>query len=305
MSQPAQIIRIGLLRLLDSAPVLLADQQGYFTQAGLAATLLREPSWANIADKLAYGLLDAAIMPGPLALAIMLGLRGRATALHIAGLLSREGNAVVMANLASANIVVPHWATVHIFSNHTLLLRRVFAERGITPAAMLALPPAEMTNALAQGRITGFCAGAPWGAHAAAQGAGTIIASSASLAPNHPEKFIVLRADFAAAHPTIAAALRDALSAATLYGQQPEQSDAIAHFLAAPDQLNLPHPLLAAALRSGQGNPIFMTGVDVRPHADEWANDWHWTITQMQHAAQFSTAQAAQARRLILTNDKK
>ena len=301
MNQPAQIIRIGLLPLLDCAPVLLADQQGYFAQAGLAATILREPSWSNIADKLAYGLLDAAIMPGPLALAMMLGLRGRATPLHNAGLLSREGNAVVIANPDQAEQCAPDWATVHIFSNHSLLLRRVFAERGIAPTALLALPPAEMTSALSQGRIRGFCAGAPWGAHAAAQGIGDIIANSASLAPHHPEKFIMLRADFAAGHPSVAAALREALSAATLRCQHPEHAAAIADFLAAPDQLNLPQPLLAAALRSGQGNPIFMTGADLCTHPD----DWHWTISQMQHAAQFSTAQAAQARHLILVNDKK
>ena len=53
-------IRIGLLRLVDSAPVMVAEQRGLFSELGLDVTLSVEPSWSNTADKLAYGLLDAA-----------------------------------------------------------------------------------------------------------------------------------------------------------------------------------------------------------------------------------------------------
>ena len=37
-----------------------------------------EPSWANIADKLCYGLLDGAMLLPPLALALRFGLSGSA-----------------------------------------------------------------------------------------------------------------------------------------------------------------------------------------------------------------------------------
>lgn len=60
-------VRIGLLRLVDSAPVIVAEADGLFHEQGLAVQVSIEPSWANVADKLAYGVLDAAVMLPPLA----------------------------------------------------------------------------------------------------------------------------------------------------------------------------------------------------------------------------------------------
>ena len=47
MSPP---IRIGLLRLVDSAPVLVAEQRGLFEQFRLDVHISIEPSWANAAE---------------------------------------------------------------------------------------------------------------------------------------------------------------------------------------------------------------------------------------------------------------
>ena len=46
-------MRIGMLRLTDGAPVVAAHEFGFFADEGLEAELVVEPSWANIADKLA------------------------------------------------------------------------------------------------------------------------------------------------------------------------------------------------------------------------------------------------------------
>src|SRR3954454_3972262 len=62
-------IRVGLLRLVDSAPIVLAEAHGLFRDQGLDVRISIEPSWSNIVDKLAYGVLDAAVMLPPLAFA--------------------------------------------------------------------------------------------------------------------------------------------------------------------------------------------------------------------------------------------
>src|SRR5688500_1461411 len=91
-------VRVGLLRLTDAAAVFLADAYGLFAAEGLDVDLSVEPSWANIADKLAYGLLDVAVMLPPLALAMALGLRGpAATPLVVPMSLSLNGSSVVLA----------------------------------------------------------------------------------------------------------------------------------------------------------------------------------------------------------------
>ena len=98
MSQP---IRIGLLRLVDSAPVLVAQQRGLFEQLGLNVRVSIEPSWSNLADKLTYGVLDAAVMLPPLVLAAAMGLRGPAAKMVVAMGLSQGGNTIVVGRRAA------------------------------------------------------------------------------------------------------------------------------------------------------------------------------------------------------------
>src|SRR5262249_1956804 len=70
------VFRIGLLRLTDAAPLIIAHELGHFAGENVEVRLSLEPSWANIADKLAFGLLDGAMLLPPLALALHLGLSG-------------------------------------------------------------------------------------------------------------------------------------------------------------------------------------------------------------------------------------
>jgi NMT1-like family len=79
-SEPQSVLRIGMLRLSDAAPLIMALEKKFFEARGLRVKLSVEPSWANIADKMTFGQMDAAIMLPPLALAMALGLRGSATA---------------------------------------------------------------------------------------------------------------------------------------------------------------------------------------------------------------------------------
>jgi NitT/TauT family transport system ATP-binding protein/nitrate/nitrite transport system substrate-binding protein len=98
-------VRIGLLRLTDAAPVVFAGAHGLFTAEGAAVELVVEPSWANLADKLSYGLLDAAVMLPPLALAMTLGLRAAGTPLIVPMSLSLNGNSVTLSERLAAPIL--------------------------------------------------------------------------------------------------------------------------------------------------------------------------------------------------------
>src|SRR5579859_5447104 len=91
-------ITIGLLRLTDAAPVIIAHEHGFFARRGLDVRLSVEPSWANIADKLTYGRLDAAVMLPPLAFAVSLGLRGIGTPLVVPMSLSLNGNSITVSS---------------------------------------------------------------------------------------------------------------------------------------------------------------------------------------------------------------
>ena len=89
-------MRIGLLRLTDGAPVIAAHEFGFFADEGLEAELMVEPSWANVADKLAFGFFDAAVIVPPLAFAVQLGVRGTPQPILIPYTISAGVNTVTL-----------------------------------------------------------------------------------------------------------------------------------------------------------------------------------------------------------------
>ena len=284
-----EIIRIGLLRLSDAAPVVLAADQGIFSAHGIEVELKVEPSWANVADKLAYGLLDAAVMLPPLALACALGLRGRRTDLVVPMSLSANGNAITLSSgwegavaeggrglkaAIAARRGTPRLAVVHGFSTHDLLLRYWLAAHGVDPdqdVELAVLPPAEMVGSLAAGAIDGFCAGAPWAQVAAHAGLGFIAAHSRDIWLDHPEKCLSVRSDFANRDPRRLLALIGALSEAAALCRQPNWPTELPKLLASPDYLDLPAALIAQSLEVEDGGPRFDLNYPHPSHATWFA----------------------------------
>ena len=143
-------------------------------------------------DKLADGLLDAAVMLPPLVLAARAGLGGRRAPLIVPLSLSQGGNAITLTTDAAAALTTdpsapaqgllewlraqparPRFAVVHTYSSHDLLLRYWLASGGVDPdhdIETVVIPPEDVVDALSEGNITGFCAGAPLGSVAEARG---------------------------------------------------------------------------------------------------------------------------------------
>jgi NitT/TauT family transport system ATP-binding protein/nitrate/nitrite transport system substrate-binding protein len=267
----AETIRIGLLRLCDAAPVILADQEEIFARNGVRVVLSVEPSWANIADKLGYGLLEGAVMLPPLAMACAAGLRGRKTELVIPMSLSANGNPVTLASRfaeayrAGGITAITakrrlRLAVVHAFSTHDLLLRYWLAASGVDPehdVDITVLQPAEMVGGLAADAIDGFCAGAPWGQVASHAGLGFNAVQSREIWRDHPEKCLALRADFAERDPAGVLAMLTALRVTGTLCAAPDKRGALAALLGQPEYLDLPAELIATALDPATGGPQF------------------------------------------------
>lgn len=312
MSDPAtkgsMVMRLGLLRLTDAAPVALAAARGLFAEEGVEVRLSVEPSWANVADKLAFGLLDAAVMLPPLALAMELGLRPAAGRLVVPMSLSLNGNSVVLGKdlaaavmpggvrppaleagqrlgrLIEASRLRPRLAVVHAFSTHDLLMRYWLAASGIDPkqaVELTVIPPPEMPEALVSGRIDGFCAGAPWGAVAARLGAGRAVTLSSGIWRNHPEKCLAVRAEWAERHaPALHAAMR-ALLRAGLACDDPVTSHALATLLAEPGWIGVPAELIAGSLAGGVGSDVDRSFFAAHAAMFPWRSHARWFAGQM------------------------
>ncbi|HUF64276.1 MAG TPA: CmpA/NrtA family ABC transporter substrate-binding protein [Verrucomicrobiales bacterium] len=272
-SSRAKRLRVGFVPLIDCAPLVVAKEQGIFGDFGLEVTLIRQPGWASVRDKISSGELDATHALAGLAFATTLGI-GCAPVPCISGLLlNTHGDGITLsqrwidAGIDSAAALAsalrrgafespPVLGVVHPVSTHHFLLREWLEAAGIRPAADVAIvtvPPQLMGRNLAAGHLDGFCVGEPWNTEAVLSGHGTCVATSAALSPLHPEKALVVRREFAERRSEEHARLTGALLEACRFCDVRENAERVARWLAGPEYVRLPESLL---LRSLQGDAL-------------------------------------------------
>lgn len=300
-------LRIGFLRLTDSAPVIVAGEFGYFAEEGVDAELLEEPSWANIADKLSYGFLDAAIIVPPLAFAIELGLRGISQQLIIPAAVSLGGNTVTLSRDLAAQVTqraaqdslsTPQaladciagrdqpltLGVVHAYSTHNLLLRYWLATAGLVAGRDVKLSvvsPARAVEALQSGQIAGFCAGAPWGEIAAREGVGAAVATSDDIWRNAPEKAFAVRAGWAQENPDALKGAIRALARAAQFCDAPENASYTGALLSRHRFLNVDSHAILSSLPGGAVVQRNVSRFWRQAATFPWRSHAHWFLAQM------------------------
>ncbi len=269
-------LHIGFVALSDCAPLVVALEKHFFAAQGLTVTLSREPSWANIRDKVILGVLDAAQMLSSMPLAITLGLGGVQTPMLTAWVLSLNGNAITLSRalyerlqtsnagtqtkpLVSAQSLQPllaqqdrllTFASVFPFSLHNYQLRAWLAAGGIDPdrdVQLMTVPPPQMVAHLEAGLLDGFCVGAPWNNVAVAQGLGHTLITSKDITPNSPEKVLGVTQAWAQQHPHTHLALLRALRAAAQWLDS-HRAEAV-ELIARPDYLDLSPEIVRLSLQ--------------------------------------------------------
>jgi two-component system, oxyanion-binding sensor len=289
-------LRLGYIRLIDSAVLLVADALGFARDEGVDLDLKRETSWANIRDRLAFEHFDGAHCLMPLAIAMGLGRRQPLTDLVILAALGLNGNAVTVSNSIFSEIAdicratISHdartmgqalaeviarrrarggnplvCAVVHKLSSHNYMLRHWLFAHGIDPdrdIEITMLPPPYMADAMVRGHIDLFCVGAPWSHVAVDRGAGAILLLGCDLWPRGPEKVLALRRPVALKHEQAVAGLIRALKRAAAWCDAPENAEALVSLLAVPERLDCPpvviREVISRRLRFQQtGQPMF------------------------------------------------
>jgi ABC-type nitrate/sulfonate/bicarbonate transport system substrate-binding protein len=261
-------LRVGFVSLNDAAPLVAAQEQGFFTRHGLHVDLRREIGWATIRDKIIYGELDAAHAPAPMLWSVQLGLGCPPCDALTALVLSLNGNAITLsqalweAGVRDGPSLRDHARTrrarqpltfgvVFPFSSHHLMLTEWLRAAGIDPVndvRIVVVPPAQMFRNLAAHTIDGFCAGEPWNSLAVREGAGWCPAWSAALWPGHVEKVLLVTRRLAEARAAEHAALVRALTDAAIWCDEPQNRERLAELLATAPYLNLPARVIAPAL---------------------------------------------------------
>jgi ABC-type nitrate/sulfonate/bicarbonate transport system substrate-binding protein len=227
-------LRIGFLPVSDCAPLAYAWEAGLFPKYELDVELRRETSWANLRDKIVEGELDAAHAPATLPFLANIGVESDPCACVSGMVLSLQGNSITISRELKdrgvrdadtlAEQVHKLWGkrtltfgVVFSLSPQELLLRRWLQSAGLIPdvqVRIVAIPPDQMYPTLKLGYVDGYCVSEPWASVAVQAGIGECIATSAELAPLHPEKVLMVRQSFAAGraeeHERLVAALLEA-----------------------------------------------------------------------------------------------
>lgn len=209
-------IRLGYVPLNDCAPLAVAQEMGLFEKHGLNVSLHRELGWATIRDSLFYGDLDAAQSIAGIAFALGFGLTDLRCEVSVPLILNLHGNAITLStDLPHEQIrdgsglkayLARHWkkdrpftlATTHRFSSHSVLLHAWLTRYGLTETdiEIITLPPSLMPRHLKVGHIDGYCVGEPYNSEAILGGYGWSPATSSELSYGHPEKVLLLSAEF-------------------------------------------------------------------------------------------------------------
>ncbi|KQV38592.1 CmpA/NrtA family ABC transporter substrate-binding protein [Rhizobium sp. Root1204] len=259
-------LRAGFIPLVDASVLIAASEFGFAQKEGIALDLVKDVSWANVRDRLAFRPFDIAHMLSPMPVASMLGLGSNPSPTITAFSLGRGGNAITLSTQlyarmrqeaplsetasalenaqALAKVILamkarseplPTLGVTYPFSSHNYEFRYWLAAGGIDPdhdVKLVVVPPPMTSDALAAGAIDGFCVGAPWNMVASERGVGRIVAAKQDIWPSAPEKVIGMRPEWAESNPEMVSRLIVALDAAARWCDQPDNHDALSEALA-------------------------------------------------------------------------
>ena len=89
-------MRVGFIPLVDMAVLVAAAEQGFAEREGIRLQLIKDVSWSNIRDRLAFRQFDVAHMLSPMPVASQLHLGSNPYPCFTPFALGRGGNAITL-----------------------------------------------------------------------------------------------------------------------------------------------------------------------------------------------------------------
>jgi NitT/TauT family transport system ATP-binding protein len=280
---PERLVRIGFVPLLDMAVLVAAEEQGFARREGIRLQLVRDVSWSNIRDRLAFRQFDVAHMLSPMPVASQLGLGSNPSPCFTPFALGRGGNSITLslelyremqaaagldgsedalANALALKAVIERrrregrkplvFAVTYPFSSHNYEFRFWLAAGGIDPDSdvlMTVVPPPLTVDAIAARAIDGFCVNAPWSMIAVEKGVGRIVATKADIWPSAPEKVLGVSPDWAERNPETLSRLIVALDAAARWCDDSDNHGSLSEMLGDPAYVGVSPDLILRLLK--------------------------------------------------------
>lgn len=268
-------IQCGYLPLVDCAPLIIAKELTFAAHEGLELTLMPQPSWSALRDRLAFGHIQFAHMLSPMPVAMSLGLGSVPTKIDALMVLSVNGTVIGVSSDLDRRMRATGWVnnfnspdatsqaifeatenTLRIGVPFPFSMHRMLLEYWLTQAPgfasdrieIVTVPPPDMAEAVRTGRLDMFCVGEPWGAVAVQQSGATLIQPGCGIWEFAPEKVLGARHAWVRDNPDICKAMVRAIYKAGKWLDQPENIPLAVEILARSQHLNLPEDAIDPAL---------------------------------------------------------
>lgn len=193
------VLRVGYLPISDH---ILAMVSHCINRSHLKIRPKKFLSWSSLAASLENGLLDAAFVMAPIAMA----LRNKGVPIVYIMDGHHDGSAITMRkgiDLGRFRMSVKRVGLPYAISTHSILFADLVGsdhEAEPSPKQTRYLGPSYLLNALISREIDAFSCAEPWNTKAVIEGAGTILARSKDFSPGHICCILVVREAFLKKH---------------------------------------------------------------------------------------------------------
>jgi nitrate/nitrite transport system substrate-binding protein len=245
--------KLGFIALTDSAPLIVAKEQGFFAKYGMPdVEVVKQASWGTTRDNLVLGSsgggIDGAHILSPMPYLITEGIitDGKKVPMYVLARLNLDGQAISVGNAhkdlgvqLDSKLLLPKveasksagnqlkFAVTFPGGTHDLWMRYWLAAGGINPntdVSTIVVPPPQMVANMKTGTMDAFCVGEPWNAQLVNQKIGYSALTTGQLWNNHPEKAFSMRADWVDKYPKATLALIKAVQEAQMWcDENPEE----------------------------------------------------------------------------------
>jgi nitrate/nitrite transport system substrate-binding protein len=250
--------KLGFIALTDSAPLIIAQEKGFFAKYGMTEMLIeKQASWGATRDNMALGSANGGIDGGhilrpkthlyatgkvmqnnvPLPMYTLMGLNEQCQGISVAQAYADSGAGLdasplkdLFAAKRAAGTEIPV-AVTFPGGTHDLWMRYWLAAGGIDPTKdvdLIVVPPPQMVANMKVGNMEAFCVGEPWNEQLVNQGIGFTAATTGELWINHPEKILGMRADWVDANPNATKAIMMAVMDAQMWCEDAANKDEMA-----------------------------------------------------------------------------
>jgi len=263
-----RVLDCGYVALVDSAPLVIAQELGFAADEGLELNLVQQPSWSALRDMLALGHLDAAQMLSPLPIAMTFGRSGVPKDVDALMVLSVNGTVFGLSEQIAAKAGSPTFgdpkALLHSlkeaditslrvgvpfhYAMHRLLLSYWASTAPDLQIEVTTIAPPRMVDAVADGVIDAFWVGEPWGSVAVHRGVARLLCAGRHIWGYAPEKVLAVRRSWADANADHTRALMRAVFHAARWLDTEKNKPLAVEILASSAHLNLPPELIDPAI---------------------------------------------------------